>query len=87
MSTIETKESKQSFWRKLYAGWLAIAGHFGEAQTLSLLGIIYVVMFGPVSLFLKRGDPLHKRALPAGESAWNVADTSAPDLERARRLF
>jgi hypothetical protein len=40
-----------------------------------------------VSLFLKRSDPLHKRALPAGESAWNAADTSAPDLERARRLF
>lgn len=84
---MSTTEKKQTFWRKLYTGWLAIAGHFGEAQTLSLLGIIYVGMIGPVSLFLKRGDPLHKRALPAGESAWNAADTSAPDLERARRLF
>jgi hypothetical protein len=84
---MSTTEKRQPFWRKLYTGWLAIAGHFGEAQTLSLLGIIYVVMIGPVSLFLKRSDPLHKRALPAGESAWNAADTSAPDLERARRLF
>lgn len=78
---------RKSFWRKLYEGWLAIAGHFGEAQTLSLIGIIYVGMIGPVSVFLKRTDPLRKRALPAGESAWSDADTSAPDLERARRLF
>jgi hypothetical protein len=84
MSEIETRKS---FWRKLYEGWLAIAGHFGEAQTLSLLGIIYVGLIGPTSVFLKRSDPLRKRALPAGESAWNDADTAAPDLERARRLF
>lgn len=73
--------------RRLYEGWLVIAGHFGEAQTLSLLGLVYVFLIGPVSLFLKPGDPLHKRALPAGESAWSTADTAAPDLERARRLF
>ena len=79
--------TRKPFWRRLYEGWLVIAGHFGEAQTLSILGIIYVFMIGPVSVFLKRTDPLHKRALPAGESGWSAADTAAPDLERARRLF
>jgi hypothetical protein len=84
---MSTEEVRKSLWRRLYEGWLVIAGHFGEAQTLSLVGIIYVIMVGPVSLFLKRSDPLHKKPLPAGESAWSDADTAAPDLERARRLF
>lgn len=81
------KAARKSFWRRLYEGWLVIAGHFGEAQTLSILGIVYVFLIGPVSLFLRPSDPLHKRALPAGESGWSPADTAAPDLERARRLF
>lgn len=84
---MKTDVARKPFWRRLYEGWLVIAGHFGEAQTLSILGIVYVFMIGPASVFLKRGDPLHKRPLPAGESAWSTADTAAPDLERSRRLF
>lgn len=79
--------ARKSFWRRLYEGWLVIAGHFGEAQTLSILGIVYVFLIGPVSIILKRGDPLHKRPLAAGTSGWSEADTAPPDLERARRLF
>ena len=28
--------------RRMLHGWLEIAGHFGEVQTLVLLGIVYV---------------------------------------------
>src|SRR4030095_9120857 len=37
-------------WRRLLAGWMAIAEHFGSVQTLVLLGVIYVFVIGPVSL-------------------------------------
>ncbi len=72
------------------AGWLEIAGAFGEVQTLLLLVVAYVVAIGPVALIMSasRQDPLHKRALRLAESAWNTADSvSHPDLERAKRLF
>jgi hypothetical protein len=73
--------------RRLYEGWLVIAGHFGEVQTLVVLGLSYVLMMGPVSLIMARKDLLQKRALHSAGSAWNEADTTMPDLERAKRLF
>jgi hypothetical protein len=75
------------FHRRLYEGWLVIAGHFGEVQTLVILGLTYVFMIGPASLLTARKDLLHKRELRAAGSAWNEADTTMPDLARAKRLF
>jgi hypothetical protein len=79
--------TRKPFHRRLYEGWLVIAGHFGEVQTLVILGLSYVFMIGPVSLVMARKDLLHKRELHAAGSAWNDADTTMPDLERAKRLF
>ncbi len=81
------ERSKRPFHRRLYEGWLVIAGHFGEVQTLVILGLTYVLMMGPVSLIMSRKDLLQKRALHGGGTAWNDADTTMPDLERAKRLF
>lgn len=78
---------RKPFYRKLYEGWLTIAGHFGEVQTLAILGITYVFMIGPVSLFMARKDLLHKRELHAAGSAWLDADSTVPDIDRAKRLF
>jgi len=75
------------FYRRLYEGWLVIAGHFGEVQTTVILFLSYVFAIGPVALVMGRKDLLHKKQLGAGATAWNDADTTRPDLERAKRLF
>ena len=74
------------FWRRLLKGWAAIAGRFGFVQTLVILAFIYAALIGPVGLLtaLARRDPLGKRGLWTGESAWRDADSAKPDLERAK---
>ena len=76
--------------RRLYTGWLAIAAHFGEVQTLLIVGLVYVFVLGPLATgaAAARRDLLAKRGLGQGQSAWQPADSVArPDLERAKRLF
>ena len=77
-----------TIWRRLYGGWLAIAGRFGHVQTLLLLVLFYAFLIGPVGLgvVLGRRDYLGKRGMYAGGSAWLAADSAEPDLERAKRL-
>ena len=72
--------------RRLLAGWMAIAGRFGYVQTLVILTLVYGALIGPIGLFLAaaRRDLLNKRQLRAAGSAWQEADTAAPDLERAK---
>jgi hypothetical protein len=78
-----------AFWRRLLDGWARIAGHFGEVQTLVLLGLVYGLVIGPVAvgLALARRDPLSKRGLGGHGSAWREADTRPPGLESARQPF
>ena len=76
--------------RRLYAGWLAIAAHFGEVQTLVIVCVVYVFVIGPLATgaAAARRDLLAKRGLGEARSAWTPADSVAsPDLERAKRLF
>jgi hypothetical protein len=80
-------EPRKPFYRRMYEAWLIIAGHFGEVQTLVILFFSYVFAIGPVALFMRRKDLLHKKELHAGPTAWNDADSIVPDLERAKRLF
>jgi hypothetical protein len=79
-------QARKPFYRRLYEGWLTIAGHFGEVQTLVVIGLSYVLVIGPVALIMRRKDLLHKRALAPG-SAWDAADSVTPDLARAKRMF
>lgn len=83
-------DTPHTFLSRLRAGWLEIAGAFGEVQTLIILVVAYAVAIGPVAIVMgvSRRDLLHKRLLRVAGSAWNPADTvSSPDLERAKRLF
>jgi hypothetical protein len=76
--------------RRLYEGWLVIAAHFGEIQTLVIVGVVYVFVLGPLATgaAAARRDLLAKRGFGEARSAWAPADTiPAPDLERAKRLF
>ncbi len=75
-----------SLLRRLYAGWMVVAARFGSTQTLLMLGLFYATLIGPASLVsrLAGGDLLDKRHLGAGDTAWREADTSPPDLERAK---
>lgn len=72
--------------RRLYQGWMAIAARFGGIQTLVLLAFFYVFLVGPVSSLARLGgrDYLDKRKLDPARSAWRDAETSPPDLERAK---
>ena len=83
----EARETRRAPLRqRLLAGWMAIAGRFGYVQTLVILAFVYGVLIGPVGLFLTaaRRDLLNKRHLRAAGSAWQDADSAAPDLERAK---
>ncbi len=74
-------------WRRLYEGWMAIVGRFGAVQTLVILAFSYLAVVGPVAVVgaVLRRDFLDKRELRGRDSAWRVADSAAPDLERAKR--
>ena len=80
---------RPSFPRRLLLGWLAIAAHFGEVQTLVLLGVIYAFVMGPAAVIARAAgrDFLAKRGLWTVGSTWLAADTSAPDLERSKHPF
>ena len=77
---------KPRVWRRLLAGWHAVAGRFAGVQTLVILGLFYVVLIGPLALAARVGcrDYLQKQRLPNGGSGWHEAEAAAPDLERAR---
>ena len=75
--------------RRLYHGWLELAAHFGEIQTLLIVCVVYVFVLGPmaVAAVATRRDLLAKRDNDP-QSAWADADSTAqPDIERAKRLF
>ena len=78
-----------SLGRRLLHGWLAVAAHFGEVQTLVLLGVIYVFVLGPVAAIAAAAgrDFLSKRGLRTPGSAWLTAETAPPDLERSKHPF
>jgi hypothetical protein len=81
-----SRAAQPPVWRRLLDGWTAIAGRFGSVQTLVLLGFFYLFLIGPAALAsrLGRADPLARRGLRCGGSAWREADSAAPDLERAK---
>jgi hypothetical protein len=75
-----------SGWQRLKHGWLAIVARFGGIQTLVLLAFFYAFLVGPVAGIARLGgrDFLDKRHLDRAQSGWRDADTSPPDLERAK---
>lgn len=75
-----------SFLRRLYAGWMLIVGRFSFVQTQVILGFFYTFLIGPAALFSRAAgrDLLDKSRLGDEASGWRDADTSPPDLERAK---
>ena len=76
--------------RRLQQGWLELAAHFGEIQTLLIVCVVYLLVLGPISLVatLSGRDLLVKRGFDGPASAWLESDSvSSPDLARAKRLF
>jgi len=75
---------------RLYRGWLELAAHFGEIQTILIICFVYVFVMGPMAVIAAaaRRDLLAKRGFEGSASAWCDADSTAqPDVERAKRLF
>jgi hypothetical protein len=79
-------EGRVKLHRRLLDGWGAIVARFGFVQTLVILALFYALLLGPVGLGarLTRRDLLGKRGLRTQGTAWSDADSSAPDLERAK---
>lgn len=78
--------SNAGLGRRLLDGWTAIAIRFGGVQTLVILAFFYFLLIGPVAIgtMVARRDFLTKRGLNTSGSAWAEADSSKPDLERAK---
>jgi hypothetical protein len=94
MAAITTSTPSQpeapGIWRRLRGGWLELAAHFGEIQTLLIVCVVYLFVLGPMAVLatLARRDLLDKRGFAGSASAWADADSvSNPDVERAKRLF
>jgi hypothetical protein len=91
MSSMRPKPCAQAWARSAaQQGWLELAAHFGEIQTLLIVCVVYLFVVGPTALLatLFGRDLLRKRGFEGSASAWSDADTvSNPDLARAKRLF
>lgn len=81
-------KDKRSVFRRLFDGWMIIAGRFGYVQTLVILALTYAILIGPIGLGLALGrkDLLAKRDLFGRGTAWQESDSAPPDLERAKRF-
>jgi hypothetical protein len=68
---------------------MQIVARFGEVQTLVLLGLIYVLVFGPASLVARAlgSDFLSRRGLGEKDTAWRAADSRPPELENVKQPF
>lgn len=79
----------RGFSKRLYDGWMRVAGRFGAVQTLVVLAIFYALVIGPIAtgIAIGRGDLLARRGLRNPGSAWNDADSAKPGLDRARHQF
>ena len=89
-STTAPESAAPGFVRRLQRGWLELAGHFGEIQTLLIVCVVYLFVIGPTALItaLAGRDLLAKRGFDGAASAWSDTDSvSNPDLTRAKRLF
>jgi hypothetical protein len=89
-STTAPETGARGLAGRLKQGWLELAGHFGEIQTLLIVCVVYLFVIGPTALIatLIGRDLLAKRGFDGPASAWNDADSvSNPDLARAKRLF
>ena len=78
------------FARRLQRGWLELAGHSGEIQTLLIVCLVYLLGIGPTALIvtLIGRDLLATRDFDGSASAWNdTYSVASPDLARAKRLF
>ncbi|MDJ0868591.1 MAG: hypothetical protein QNK03_20955 [Myxococcota bacterium] len=68
---------------------MIIVAHFGEVQTLVLLGLVYGFVIGPAAtvIAIGRGDFLTKRGLGEPGSAWRDADSRPPELDNVKQPF
>ena len=68
---------------------MAIVAHFGEVQTLVLLGLVYTFAIGPTALLTSMvgRDFLEKRKLRKPGTAWRKADSRPAELENVKQPF
>jgi len=69
--------------------WLLFAQKLGQANTILLLSVVYIVVIGFMSIFarLLRKDLLRKKIAPELASYWQIRHSSEQTLDRHKFQF
>ena len=71
--------------RRLWKGWRVIAQKIGDFQARLILGLLYLLLVGPIALLRRLAvDPLGTRPTP-GPSYWRSRPPGNATLDAARR--
>ncbi|HEY4492712.1 MAG TPA: hypothetical protein VI958_11980 [Acidobacteriota bacterium] len=71
-----------SFLKRAWGGWKKIARKIGDFQARLILGVFYFVIMGPLSLIIRRNDPLGIRK--EAQRGWSPkAEQKGTPMERA----
>lgn len=75
------------FLRRVWRGWVEIAGYFGDFQARLILTLFYVTILLPFALIMRLfADPLRVRKAPA-DSGWLPRQEHETDLQATRQQF
>jgi len=71
--------------RKRFRSWRDLSAKLGTFQGQILLGLLFLVLFGPIALAVKLfSDPLHVKKVGTG-THWFPKASIAPDIELFKR--
>ena len=73
---------------KLYAGWMLFAKALAFVNTRVLLTLVYALVIGPISLFLRIfGKDSLERKFDPSNSYWKRRETASHTIKHAARQF
>jgi hypothetical protein len=79
----------KKFINRIKNGWLLFARTLGRVSTIILLTLIYLLVIGPMALYVKilGKDLLQKKNYAAKTSYWRDRVSSEPTIERHKFQF
>ena len=73
---------------RIYKGWMAFAKVLAFVNTRILLTLFFVVVIGPIAVFLKLiGKDFLERKIGTQGSYWKLRESAEHSLENAMRQF
>ncbi len=76
-------------YRRIFAGWTWVTRKIGKFNTLLLLGIVFYLLFTPLSLLFKLlgKDLLQEKTDPSAASYWLKRPDKDKSIEDYKKLF